>query len=315
MLTRRQIRVKVMQAVYAHYNGNLLSLKEGTSAIAKSCQDMLLLHTTLLSLFKALWEYANEQDKTQNKKRRGSAPLNKNYPQIVALAPLALIAKHPFLAKKIEQNKLNTWEIEFDYVRQLFNTIVQSELYLSFLEQETTSFKEQKKFLVKLFKEIIAPDERLYRYIEDLNMQWVDDLPVVNTFILKQLRKLREEDMSSLAFPDLAEKVEDIGFGKSLYEKVIVNEATLQGEFEGKTPNWDKDRIATLDGLLIKIAIAELIYFTDIPPKVTLNEYLELAKEYSTPKSNQFINGVLDNLVKDYIKGDRLNKEGRGLLE
>ncbi len=315
MLTRRQIRVKVMQAVYAQYNGNLLSLKEGTKAIANSCQDMLLLHTTLLYLFKALWEHAQEQDKIQNKQRRGDNPLNQDYPAIVAIAPLAIIAKHPFLTKKIEQHKLNTWELEFDYVRQLFDTIVKSECYLEFKEIDSPSFKDQQKFLVQLFKEIIAPDERLYRYIEDLNMQWVDDLPVVNTFILKQLRKLREEDMSSLTFPDLAERVEDINFGKSLYEKVIANEEDLQKEFEGKTPNWDKDRIATLDGLLIKIAIAELIYFPDIPPKVTLNEYLELAKEYSTPKSNQFINGVLDSLVKEYIKDDRLKKQGRGLLE
>jgi transcription antitermination protein NusB len=315
MLTRRQIRVKVMQAVYAHYNGNLLSLKDGTNTIDKSCQDMLLLHTTLLYLFKALWEHALEQDKIQNKQRRGDAPLNEDYATIIHLSPLVLIAKHPFLNKKIEQNKLNIWELEFDYVRQLFETIVSSEIYLAFKELDRPNFKEQQKFFIKLFKEIIAPDDRLYRYIEDLNMQWVDDLPVVNTFILKQLRKLREEDMSSLIFPDLAERIEDIGFGKSLYEQVIANEEALQKEFDGKTPNWDKDRIATLDGLLIKIAIAELIYFPDIPPKVTINEYLELAKEYSTPKSNQFINGVLDSLVKEYVKNDRLNKEGRGLLE
>lgn len=315
MLTRRQIRVKVMQAVYAHYNGNFLSLKEGTNAIAKSCQDMLLLHTTLLYLFKALWEHAVEQDEIQKKQRKGDTPLNKHYATIIHLSPLALVAKHPFLSNKIEQHKLNIWDLEFDYVRQLFETIVSSEIYQDFKELESPNFKEQQKFLVKLFKEIIAPDDRLYNYIEDLNMQWVDDLPVVNTFVLKQLRKLREEDMSSLVFPDLAERTEDIGFGKSLYEQVIANEEALQKEFEGKTPNWDKDRIATLDGLLIKIAIAELIYFSDIPPKVTLNEYLELAKEYSTPKSNQFINGVLDSLVKEYIKNDRLNKEGRGLLE
>ena len=315
MLTRRQIRVKVMQAVYAHYNGNLLSLKDGINAIDKSCQDMLLLHTTLLYLFKALWEHALEQDKIQNKQRRGDAPLNEDYATIIHLSPLVLIAKHPFLNKKIEQNKLNIWELEFDYVRQLFETVVSSEIYLAYTELDGPNFKEQQKFFVKLFKEIIAPDDRLYRYIEDLNMQWVDDLPVVNTFILKQLRKLREEDMSSLIFPDLAERVEDIGFGKSLYEQVIANEEVLQKEFDGKTPNWDKDRIATIDGLLIKIAIAELIYFPDIPPKVTLNEYIELAKEYSTPKSNQFINGVLDNLVKEYVKNDRLNKKGRGLLE
>ena len=315
MLTRRQIRVKVMQAVYAHYNGNLLSLKDGINAIDKSCQDMLLLHTTLLYLFKALWEHALEQDKIQNKQRRGDAPLNEDYATIIYLSPLVLIAKHPFLNKKIEQNKLNIWELEFDYVRQLFETIVSSEIYLAFKELDRPNFKEQQKFFIKLFKEIIAPDDRLYRYIEDLNMQWVDDLPMVNTFILKQLRKLREEDMSSLIFPDLAERIEDIGFGKSLYEQVIANEEASQKEFDGKTPNWDKDRIATLDGLLIKIAIAELIYFPDIPPKVTINEYLELAKEYSTPKSNQFINGVLDSLVKEYVKNDRLNKEGRGLLE
>ena len=315
MLTRRQIRVKVMQAVYAHYNGNFLSLKEGTNTIAKSCQDMLLLHTTLLYLFKALWEHAVEQDEIQKKQRKGDAPLNEHYATIIHLTPLALVAKHPFLSNKIEQHKLNIWDLEFDYVRQLFETIVSSEIYQDFKELESPNFKEQQKFLVKLFKEIIAPDDRLYNYIEDLNMQWVDDLPVVNTFVLKQLRKLREEDMSSLVFPDLAERTEDIGFGKSLYEQVIANEDTLQKEFEGKTPNWDKDRIATLDGLLIKIAIAELFYFSDIPPKVTLNEYLELAKEYSTPKSNQFINGVLDSLVKEYIKNDRLNKEGRGLLE
>ena len=315
MLTRRQIRVKVMQAVYAHYNGNLLSLKEGTKAIAKSCQDMITLHTTLLYLIKAVWEYAVEQDKIQSKQRRGNAPLNEDYAKVVELAPLALIAKHPFLTKKIEENKLNIWELEFDFIRQLFQTIVASDIYLTYKEGGVQSFKAQQKFLVKLFKDIIAPEERLYHYIEDLNMQWVDDLPVVNTFILKQLRKLREDDMSSVAFPDLSEKVQDINFGNSLYEKVIVNEAALQEEFDGKTPNWDKDRIATLDGLLIKIAIAELIYFSDIPPKVTLNEYLELAKEYSTPKSNQFINGVLDSLVKEYVKNDRLNKEGRGLLE
>ena len=144
-------------------------------------------------------------------------------------------------------------------------------------------------------------------------MQWVDDLPVVNTYLLKQLRKLRDADQSSLNFPNIAERKKTL-LGKTLYEKVITNEEVYK-EFEGKTPNWDKDRIATLDSLLIKIALAELIYFPEIPPKVTLNEYLEIAKEYSTPKSNQFINGVLDSLVKSYIKDNKMQKQGRGLLE
>lgn len=315
MLTRRQIRVKVMQAVYAHYNGNHQSLKEGGASVKKSCLDMVNLYTTNLALFKALWDYSVAQHKIQSQDRKSDNPINEDYPFITNIVPLALIAKHPFLAQKIESNKLSIWDLEFDYVRLLFDSITTHPLYLDLKAKEQPSFKVQQKFLVKLFKDVIAPDERLFGFIEDLNMQWVDDLPVVNTYLLKQLRKLREEDMSSLVFPDLSQKQEDIDFGVALFEKVIVNEESLQKEFDGKTPNWDPERIATLDGILIKIAIAELIYFKEIPPKVTLNEYLEIAKEYSTPKSNQFINGVLDSLVKEYSTNDRLNKEGRGLLE
>jgi N utilization substance protein B len=105
-----------------------------------------------------------------------------------------------------------------------------------------------------------------------------------------------------------------IDFGIELFEKAIANEEALQKELDGKTPNWDSERIANLDAILIKLAIAELFYFSNIPPKVTLNEYLEIAKEYSTPKSNLFINGVLDSLVKEYEKTNRMNKQGRGLL-
>ncbi|MGB1972068.1 MAG: transcription antitermination protein NusB [Flavobacteriaceae bacterium] len=315
MLTRRQIRVKVMQTIYAHFNGNLLSLKEGSKAIKDSCNDMATLYITLLGLFKALWEFAEEQHQIQSALRKSENPINPNFLIIKNIQPLALLAKHPFLIKKMAEHKITLWELEFDFIRHMFDKITASEIFTAFAAIEQPNFKKQNKFLIQIFKEILAPDERLYRYIEDLNIHWVDDLPVVNTFLLKQLRKLREDDLSSLNFPNLVERVADIDFGVSLYEKVISNHELLEKEFEGKTPNWDPERIAVLDSLLIKIAIAELFYFNEIPPKVTLNEYLEIAKEYSTPKSNQFINGVLDSLVKDYVQNNRLNKEGRGLLE
>lgn len=315
MLTRRQIRVKVMQAIYAYYNGNHQSLRDGTKSIMQSCHDMVGLYLTTLALFKALWDYAQEQHNIQLNKRKSDKALNEDYSVFIGLNPFKLIAKHPFLIKKMEDNKITIWELEFDYVRSLFEQIVNSEIYKKYKTTTNPNFKDQNKLIIQVFKTIIAPDERLYRYIEDLNIQWIDDLPVVNTYLLKQLRKLRMDNMSSLNFPDLSEKKEDIDFGLSLYERVITNEIFLNKEFEGKTPNWDPDRIALMDGLLIKIAIAELIYFPEIPPKVSLNEYLEIAKEYSTPKSNQFINGVLDNLVKEYVQSNRLDKKGRGLLQ
>ena len=148
MLTRRQIRVKVVQAVYAQYNGNALSLNDGANAIQRSCHDMGLLYFTHLALFKALWEFASEQNKIQTSQRRSDTPLNSHYPKIQELGPLATIAKHPFLKQKIAQNKITIWELEFDYVRTLFEKIVASELYKKYNEINTPSFKVQQKFLV-----------------------------------------------------------------------------------------------------------------------------------------------------------------------
>ena len=123
MLTRRQIRVKVVQAVYAQYNGNALSLNDGANAIQRSCHDMGLLYFTHLALFKALWEFASEQNKIQTSQRRSDTPLNSHYPKIQELGPLATIAKHPFLKQKIAQNKITIWELEFDYVRTLLKKL------------------------------------------------------------------------------------------------------------------------------------------------------------------------------------------------
>jgi len=145
-------------------------------------------------------------------------------------------------------------------------------------------------------------------------LTWVDDLPMVNTFILKMLKNIEVNKPQSLIFPKPSENQEDTDFGIHLLEKVIVNDEKLQKELLGKTPNWDTDRIAQLDNVILKIAIAELLYFPLIPSKVTLNEYLEIAKDYSTPNSNNFVNGVLDKLVKEFSQENRLNKTGRGLL-
>lgn len=315
MLTRRQIRVKVMQTIYAQYNGNQLSLNENTKQFRASCNDMGRLYLTLLGLQKALWDFAQEQAQAQRKNRRSDLPIDPHYDNVVQIEPLRLIAQHPFLTKQLETYKINIWDLEFDFIRSLFSTLTKHKSYLDLVEKEHTTFSQQQKLLVDWFKEVIAPNEQLYRYIEDLSMQWVDDLPVVNTYLLKQLRKLKTSDFSSLNFPNMAERAEDIAFGEALLEKVVIHESELQEEFEGKTPNWDPERIALLDSTLIKIAIAELIYFENIPPKVTLNEYLEIAKEYSTPKSNLFINGILDRLVKEYKQSNRIQKKGRGLIE
>jgi N utilization substance protein B len=168
--------------------------------------------------------------------------------------------------------------------------------------------------LLDLFRDVIAPNEKIYEYFEDDQLTWVDDLPLVNTFLLKRLKKLKPDHGDNFFLPKLVKDDDDLDFAKKLLVKTLLNDAFLVSEIEGKTPNWDKDRIADIDAILLKMAICEFLNFPSIPERVTINEYLEIAKEYSTPKSSIFINGILDKLVKEYKTEGKLNKTGRGLL-
>jgi N utilization substance protein B len=136
----------------------------------------------------------------------------------------------------------------------------------------------------------------------------------VNTFILKQLKKVKEDQDESFFLPKLLKDEADMQYARQLLSKTLLKNEEWEKEIEGKTPNWDKDRIAGIDSILLKMAICELLNFPSIPEKVTINEFLEIAKEYSTPKSSIFINGILDKLVKEYRVEGKLNKMGRGLL-
>jgi N utilization substance protein B len=150
--------------------------------------------------------------------------------------------------------------------------------------------------------------------LEDKNITWVDDLPVVNTAIVKLLRKVKQHSTQSHFIPELIKDEEDKTFAVELLEKTTSNLSVFSEEIQQKTKNWDKDRIANIDFVLLQMAICEFQMFPTIPVKVTINEYIEIAKEYSTPKSSVFINGVLDKLVKEYSDKGTLNKKGRGLM-
>jgi N utilization substance protein B len=160
---------------------------------------------------------------------------------------------------------------------------------------------------------LIAPNEKLYDYLEDNKLTWVDDIPVVNTQILKELKQISEK--SEFRASKLYKDQEDKEFVTLLFNKTVLNEVALAKEYIDKTPNWDADRIAEIDTIILKMAICEFLKFPSIPVKVTINEYLEIAKEYSTPKSSIFINGILDNLVKEFQNENKIQKSGRGLIQ
>lgn len=225
-----------------------------------------------------------------------------------------LLEENNSLSIGLENRKINNWHLNDDYILILLAAIKESDLYEKYMSNNSNNFAEDKNFIVDVFTEIIAPNEKLYDYLEDHKLTWVDDIPLVNTEIVKQLKGMKPNADDAFRVPKLYKDVEDKEFVSNLFRKTVLNEADLAKEFTDKTPNWDVERIAEIDTIILKMAICEFLKFPSIPVKVTINEYLEIAKEYSTPKSSIFINGILDNLVKEFENDKKLLKTGRGLM-
>ncbi|MFC4094431.1 transcription antitermination factor NusB [Euzebyella saccharophila] len=315
MLTRRHIRVKVMQCIYALTQSKDDSLEKQEKFLRYSIDSMYTLYLLELSLLIELHQRASEQLQLSSKKYLASN--EDQYPdqkKFVKNGLLLKIVRNEALKEELKKRKLNNWYLNEEYVRIIYKEMIESEAYAAYMQSGSQSFAEDKDFLVLLFKDIIAPNEKIYDYFEDDKLTWVDDFPIVNTFVLKLLKKAKESHPESFFLPRLLKDEDDMKFAKKLLTKTLLKEAEWNKEIEGKTPNWDKDRIADIDAILLKMAICELLNFPSIPEKVTINEALEIAKEYSTPKSSIFINGILDKLVKEYKSTGKLNKIGRGLM-
>lgn len=312
MLTRRHIRVKVMQSLYAYSQSENDNLTSEEKFLLKSMDEMYDLYLIMLNLFVEIKDHAEDYlEKSQQKHLPSEEEVDPNK-KFVNNGLIELLGSNPSLNNALEARKLNNWKQDDEYVEILWTEIKNSDLFASYMSTRNSTFEEDKKFLIQAFKEIIAPNEKLYDYLEDKKITWIDDLPLVNTAIVKMLQKSQEGKEQALT--RLFKNNEDKEYAVELFRKTLLNDDSLAIEMEGKTPNWDKERIADLDSILIKMAICEFLKFPSIPVKVTINEYLEIAKEYSTPKSSIFINGILDKLSKEYKENGKLNKMGRGLM-
>lgn len=314
MLNRRHIRIKVMQTLYAFNGTESDDLKKDEKFLLQSLENMYDLYLTLLSLLVEVRKKAEDHlAKTQKKFLPTLEDKNPNY-KFINNRVLALIKDDSNLKNELENRKLNYWYLDFEYVDIIFKAILESSVYKDYMKTKTSDFNEDKTFLTDIFSEIVAPNEKLYDYFEDKKLTWVDDLPIVNTSILKLLKKVKPNVLPSYFTPKLYKDLDDRDFALELFKKTVLNRSKFSEEISKKTTNWDSDRIANIDGVLLQMALCEFQKFPSIPVKVTINEYLEIAKEYSTPKSSIFINGILDNIVKEYSEQGMHPKMGRGLL-
>ncbi len=188
------------------------------------------------------------------------------------------------------------------------------ELNKEYVELNNDENENKLEFFMNSYSDIIAESDLLYDFLEDQNLSWANDFPYVNSFILKNIEKIDIQNPNSFHLPSLFDYQDEVKFGQDLFNYIINNNDELKNHLIGRTPNWDSERIAKIDYAILITAIAELLYFPSIPPKVTMNEYIEIAKEFSSPSSGKFINGVIDSLIKDLTDKGLIVKTGRGLI-
>ncbi len=314
MLNRRHIRVKVMQSIYAMHQHQGENLDKEEKFLFQSIDNMFDLYLLMLSALIEIREKEESYLEIASKKYLATKEERNPSKKFINNKVLKMLSESNSLNNVIEDRKINNWKRNDDIILFLLEAIKESVYFEKYMQNATeNNFIEDREFIATLFTEVIAPNDKLYDYLEEHKLTWLDDLPAVNTLILKQLKQIKEQD-EDFAVSKLYKDIDDKEYVKNLFRKTVLNEMELSKEYIDKTPNWDAERIAEIDTIILKMAICELLKFPSIPVKVTINEYLEIAKEYSTPKSSIFINGILDNLVKDFQKENRLNKAGRGLL-
>ena len=299
MLTRRHLRVKVMQQLYANSISDSFDLKVAQQQLQISNTGFFELYLLFLNMFIEVQACGLSLHNLAKKQylKANSYQLN---PKFFSNKAIAKLSNSKILQLKTSQFKINYWKQHDEYVRLIWDHLSASNLYAEYLLNNETGFMADKKALINFFTDVIAPYERLYELIEEIKPSWVDDFPLVNTIVRNTLIHMNEDtNTEDLILTSIYKDEQDKIFAINLLKSVLVQDEELTAQLKGRIPNWEQDRIAVLDMILLKLAIAEFLYFPSIPSKVTINEYLEIAKEYATPKSSTFINGILDVISKD----------------
>ena len=312
MINRRHIRVKVMQSVYAMIKSNDDNIVKEEKFIKYSINKMFDLYVLLLQLLVEVQKLAEQKQEISKKKYLATKEDLSPNRKFVDNKLIKKLAESASLSLHIEGQNLNNWSKDDEYVKIIWDKLQKSDLFSTYLNTTEDSYKIDKGFLIDFFREIVAPSTKLAEYFEDENITWVDDIPFVNTWVVRSLNKQKEK--STFTLGSLYKNQDDQDFVSKLFKKVILNHHTFENDIKIHTPNWESDRIADMDMILIKMGACEFLHFPFIPTKVTINEYIEIAKDYSSEKSSYFVNGVLDKLSREFAKDKKFVKVGRGLL-
>ena len=311
MLSRRLLRIKVLKSLYAHLKSDSTSLKASEKYLIESIDKAYDLYFQMLTLIVDVARYAEGRQEVAKQKMLATyEDLNPNR-RFVDNGVVQLLATSDALGDEVASRKL-TWSRHPDTIKAIYNNLVETEFYKNYMSASTNTFIDDRKF-VEDFYAWISEDELLQETLDEMSMLWNDDLCFVLFMVVRTVSNLKRSHTDIKLLPQFKSD-EDLEFSKTLLIKSLVQYEERQELVDKYTSNWDVERIAFMDNLIISVAVTELLNFDSIPVKVTLDEWIDIAKYYSSPSSSNFINGVLDRAAADLIASGEVAKSGRGLL-
>jgi N utilization substance protein B len=302
-----------LQILYAFFTTPDTSINNTEKELFFSLQKTFDLYHYLMALVIEIEKFAEDRIEMGKKKHRPTnADLDPNI-RFINNRLIAQLKSNISLTKYLESSKLS-WADQEDLIRKLYLSLTEQDFYKEYMKAAQNGYADDRKLIEDIFKYLILDNEDIESLLEEQSIYWNDDLDFVVSMVLKTFKKFKEFSDERQALLPMFKDDEDRQFAKDLYRKVVVNHSDNEALIKQHTVNWDIERIAFIDNLILELALTEFLYFPSIPTKVSMNEYIELSKYYSTEKSRNFINGILDKALKDLKKSDKILKAGRGLI-
>lgn len=308
MINRNLIRIRIVQIVYSWYQNTNKDLRNAEKELMFGLQKSYDLYYYLLLLLVEL---------TKTYESRIEAKRNKFLPSEEDLNPNMHLVQNRFILQ-LEENKQfrkylaerpMSWDENESFVKNVLDKILESEGYQTYTSIDAPTYEEDREFWRKAFKQFIYVNEELDDLLEDESIYWNDDIEIVQSFVMKTIRRFSEEKGADQPLLPMFRDNEDKEYALKLLHDTILNEKKYRDLIEKHTDKWDFDRIAFMDLIVMQVALSEIFTFESIPTSVSLNEYIEIAKAYSTPKSGMFINGILDAIVQESKQENRIFKQ------
>lgn len=307
MINRVLIRLKVVQILYAYYKNSGKSLKAAEDEVFFSLSKAYDLYNYMLLLIDGITQYAADRISFLSMKLRPTESDRNPNLKFVNNRFVAQLRENAQLLKFAEKSKLN-WIDNSDFLRRMLDNIEASDIYNEYMNSGLSSYEEDREVWRKLYKAFVFDNEELDALLEEQSLYWNDDKAIVDTFVLKTIKRFDENEGASQQLLPEYKDIADMDFARKLFRAAVTNAEEYRALMSGSSKNWDMSRLAFMDVVIMQVALAELMTFNDIPLSVTLNEYVEIAKHYSTAKSGSFVNGLLDTISKKLRENGKIEK-------